>query len=345
MKKLKKLPNKKTSIKLVRIKILGSNMKKILLPVAMGLIATAPLAAEDYPMSRMLRDMGYTESYLIDTFATEVEQSNKNAREFYAGKELDNSVKPKKKAETHYGFTKEEVLQPRISDAVESPEMIPLLQRYHKQNPRSAKITRKLAQTCYSSGQYKEALYWFTLTYQRDRSDLDSLWNMAVIADSLGDRKQAVKYLKEYKKVDPNSAWGRMAGELLEGSYSGADMSEAFENKMPSTVEMAGGSNGNAGAKNSDSDSAEGGIIVMQGDKYELETFVANYKPNKNFNSEPTKVSSTSKGNSQPKSTPKIANTSLGSAEIKPTALEATTSVAAVDENADVKTVGTPLGN
>ena len=175
-------------------------MKKIITQAAIALLCAAPLAAEDYPIELMVRDMGYTSHYMTVDVVNSVKKSNADAKAYYATKKLEQPGRKKRSYEVvpHKGFEKDEILQPRITEASESPEMIPALLRYHKENPKADKITRKLAVTTYSIGQYKEALYWYTLTYQRNRNDLESLWNMASIADSIGEKQQAILYLREY---------------------------------------------------------------------------------------------------------------------------------------------------
>ncbi len=357
-------------------------MKKIITQVALSLLFVAPLAAEDYPIDLLVRDMGYTSRFMTVDLVNSVKKSNADAKAYYATKKLDQPYTKQKntiETEPQKYFSKEEILQPRISEASESPDMIPALLRYHKANPKADKITRKLALTTYSIGQYKEALYWYTLTYQRNRNDLESLWNMAVIADSIGEKSQAKVYLKEYARIDPNSAWGRMARNLLSSDYSSDNMSESFEKQMAKFLDSSSNntteSNSSSGnVKTSDSNS-DNGMIVVSGDKYDLESFVASYKQNKNFNEEKTKDGDTLKGNSQPKSRmkkdgskPSIEkaaisekNTStaksLTTAKVAPvteekslakdepkqvTAVKATNSI---DEDTAVKATATPLGD
>ena len=351
-------------------------MKKIMTQVALGLLCVAPVLAEDYPIELLIRDMGYTSRFMTVDVVNEVKKSNADAKAYYATKKLEH---PKSKKSVcispQRGFEKEDILQPRISEAAESPEMIPALLRYHKANPKADKITRKLAVTTYSLGQYKEALYWYTLTYQRNRNDLESLWNMATIADSIGDKNQARVYLKEYAKADPNSAWGRMARNLLNSNYSADNMSESFENELAKVVVSDPSSRDSSEKQqvnNSDS-TGDNGMIVVSGDKYDLESFVSSYRPNKNFSDNKTKDGDTLKGNSQTKVENKkesvksserkaaISETKTSTARPISEAKVVTTSkvkdttdsqmkevqavkAAALGDDSEIKAIGTPLG-
>ncbi|MBQ3643684.1 MAG: hypothetical protein II961_03715 [Candidatus Riflebacteria bacterium] len=340
-------------------------MKKIITQVTLALLAASPLLAEDYPIELMVRDMGYTSNYMTIDVVNSVKKSNADAKAYYATKKLDQPKRRKTSVvEPQRGFEKEEILQPRISEASESPEMIPALLRYHKENPKADKITRKLAVTTYSLGQYKEALYWYTLTYQRNRSDLESLWNMASIADSIGEKQQARLYLREYARVDPNSAWGRMARNILNNGYSSDNMTESFDDQMARVLDSGSSikesqSSGNK-VKSSSSSASGDGMIVVSGDKYDLESFVASYKPNKNFNENSTKDGDTLKGKSQPKLSNKKegVKTSLEKAAIsEKKQVESTKSdtdtmlvpalkaAPLAEEDATVKTVADPLGD
>ena len=306
-------------------------MKKIITTVALGLVSMAPLAAEDYPIDLLVRDMGYTEPLITVETVIAVKKANADAKKYYATKKLEDT-RPHKASAVSYsgnGMTIDDMLKPRITDAVESTEMIPALQRYHKANPKSEKITRKLAATTYSAGQYKEALYWYTLTYQRDRSDYESLWNMACIADSIGEKDQARVYLKQYVKVDPNSAWGRMAKDILNNGYQASNMSDSFEDEISKFLDSGSSESSDSGRRsqnrvNTSDSTGTDGMIVVSGDKYELESFVASYKNKQNF-TEAKKDSETLKGKSKKstvKATPSVAQTpktSLDNARISTT--------------------------
>ncbi len=339
-------------------------MKKIITQAAIALLCAAPLAAEDYPIDLMIRDMGYTSHYMTIDVVNSVKKSNADAKAYYATKKLEQPGKKKTSGVIpQRGFEKEEILQPRISEASESPEMIPALLRYHKENPKADKITRKLAVTTYSLGQYKEALYWYTLTYQRNRSDLESLWNMASIADSIGEKQQAVLYLREYARVDPNSAWGRMARNILNSGYSADNMTESFDDYMARVMNGSSNNGDSKSSKGKVQKSASGGddgMIVVSGDKYDLESFAASYRPKKNFNEPAAKGGDTLKGNSQTKldSTKSGSKTSLERASVsepKPVAtskpisgakvVPALKAGAPVDEDIEVKTTAAPLGD
>ena len=338
-------------------------MKKIITPVAIALLGISPLLAEDYPIELMIRDMGYSSHYMTVDVVNSVKKSNADAKAYYATKKLEQPSKKKSSQVISYkGFEKDDILQPRISEASESPEMIPALLRYHKENPKADKITRKLAVTTYSIGQYKEALYWYTLTYQRNRSDLESLWNMASIADSIGEKQQAVLYLREYARVDPNSAWGRMARNLLSNGYSADNMSESFDDQMARVLNSSGGSENKKSSGNKverSGNSNDDGMIVVSGDKYDLESFVASYKPNKNFNETSAKDGDTLKGTSQTKSKSKKSGskTSLESATVNETPVATSKPIAGakvvpaykaappIEEDASVTTTAAPLGD
>lgn len=297
-------------------------MKKLITTVALGLVSMAPLAAEDYPIDLLVRDMGYTEPLITVDTVVAVKKANADAKKYYATKKLD-SVKPAKASSvscSSNGMTIDDMLKPRISDAVESTDMIPALMRYHKANPKSEKITRKLAATTYSAGQYKEALYWYTLTYQRDRSDFESLWNMACIADSIGEKDQARVYLKQYVKVDPMSGWGRMAKDILNNGYQSSNMSDSFEDEISRFLDSSSAGtesdrNSRNSVKSSDSDGTDG-MIVVSGDKYDLESFVASNNK-KNFTETKTD-NDTLKGKSQKVNQKPVqaAKTSLDNARI-----------------------------
>ncbi|MBP7635356.1 hypothetical protein KBA41_14405 [Candidatus Ozemobacteraceae bacterium] len=139
----------------------------------------------------------------------------------------------------------------------EHASMIPFLLSLQKKQPESPKISRKLALTCLQAGQPREALYWFTYTYQRDRTDLPALWNMAALSYRLGDTRKLNDYLDEYAKRDPNSMWGMVAKKFLEtGTFAGYDArSTIADHGMPRVGYVGGGA---AGAK-------EGGLMVVEG--------------------------------------------------------------------------------
>lgn len=158
----------------------------------------------------------------------------------------------------------------------ESASMIPFLLTLQKKQPESAKISRKLALTCLEAGQPREALYWFSYTYQRDRTDLPALWNMAALAYRLGDTRKTNDYLDEYARRDPNSMWGMVAKKFREtgtfGGYnSGTTMSEYG---MPRIGFVSAGA---AGAP-------EGGMMVVEGKRTSAEEILpeANQLPDVN---------------------------------------------------------------
>jgi hypothetical protein len=122
-----------------------------------------------------------------------------------------------------------DMLVPQVYMRAEPGKMIPTLIRLHQQQPLSEKITRKLALTCLKAGQPREALHWFTRTYQLDRTDIQALWNMAALSYRLGDFPATAAFLKEYARIDPYTAWGRLAREFQDsGNYAGIDFSKPF---------------------------------------------------------------------------------------------------------------------
>ncbi len=158
----------------------------------------------------------------------------------------------------------------------EHASMIPFLLSLQKKQPESPKISRKLALTCLQAGQPREALYWFTYTYQRDRTDLPALWNMAALAHRLGDVRKMNDYLDEYARRDPNSMWGMVAKKFLEtGTFAGYDArSTIADHGMPRVGYVGGGA---AGAK-------EGGLMVVEGKRVTPEEMLpeANQLPDVN---------------------------------------------------------------
>lgn len=225
-------------------------MKKKILALFLTLASTQVMAENNY---EILKQMGYTQEYIFQN--TPVESMDKNLR---------TPPKIKEKREK-YVPPVEDFIKARIYGAGESSGMIPLLLKLQKKNPTSLKLPKKLAITCYKAGQFKEALYWYTQTYLRDRSDVESLWNMASIAHQLGMNSEARKYLEEYTKVDPNSAWGRMAREFLENNYSN-NLKDGFNNE-----------NARGGYVEKGSNDSESGILVVEGKRTTVEDFVAGY--------------------------------------------------------------------
>lgn len=153
----------------------------------------------------------------------------------------------------------------------EHASMIPFLLSLQKKQPTSSKISRKLALTCLQAGQPREALYWFTYTYQRDRNDLPALWNMAALAYRLGDTRKLNDYLDEYARRDPNSMWGMVAKKFLEtGTFAGFDArSTIAEHGMPRIGYVGAGA---AGAR-------EGGLMVVEGKRVSPEEMLSEANP------------------------------------------------------------------
>lgn len=123
-------------------------------------------------------------------------------------------------------------LNPRVYQAPEPSSLIPTLIRLHQKDPQSPKITRKLALTCLEADQPQEALHWFSMTWQRDHGDLAALWNLAALSWRLGDRQAARSFLQEYARLDPYSAWGKTARQMLEYEFL-TDSSGNFDGTMP----------------------------------------------------------------------------------------------------------------
>ena len=68
-------------------------MKKIITQAAIAILCAAPLAAEDYPIELMIRDMGYTSHYMTIDVVNSVKKSNADAKAYYATKGLDKPTK------------------------------------------------------------------------------------------------------------------------------------------------------------------------------------------------------------------------------------------------------------
>lgn len=271
-------------------------MKKILLPVMLGLLCS-PLCAAEPPLHELVRDLGYADEFITSNLP----EAKSKKKQDSAGKAAKAS-KPSHITPQREALSPDDLLQPRVYQKGESSGMIPVLMRYHRANPTSDRITRKLAVTCLKNGQHREALYWYTQTYQRDRSDFQSLWNMAALSYSLGESRQTQKYLQEYAKVDPNSAWGRMAREFLAGRFSGNDLSQGFQQQSARVGESSG--------KKTAAPETGDGILVVEGKRYNLESFVNFYDEQIDVE-KPTKLDDTLKGKSE-------ASSSENRAEKKP---------------------------
>ncbi len=277
-------------------------MKKLLLPVLLGLIC-APLSA-DPDLQEFVRELGYRDDYISENLPAP---------------KAPPKVAPKKQQPVHAEpqrdlMQPEDLLYPRVFQKGESAAMIPVLVRLHRANPTSDKITRKLAVTCLKNGQQREALYWYTQTYHRNRSDFESLWNMASLSYSLGETALTKKYLEEYAKLDPNSAWGRMAREFLAGRFSGADLGDGFEKGIGRVGEPAGGVGGKkasvAPTVSGKSSETGDGILIVEGKRYDVESFVSFYDENTEIE-KPTKLNDTLKGKSGTRSSDKKAGKKL----------------------------------
>ena len=254
-------------------------MKKAIIPLVFGLLTT-PVMAEN--IHKTLKKMGYSQEFIEDKALEPYREcTDRVSKRKVFTSDLKESKAPR--------ISPVDFLHPRVFQKSESPDMIPLLIKLQKKNPTSAKITRKLAVTCLKTGQVREALQWFMYTYQRDRDDLEALWNMAALSYQLEDMDQAELYLKEYALRDPHSAWGRMSREFLEGKYLGNDLKDGFKGEFSRIGYVEGGS-GKSGKKDKDSkkkkekikDSKEAtgnGIIVIEGTRTNLETIFNEYEP------------------------------------------------------------------
>jgi tetratricopeptide (TPR) repeat protein len=268
-------------------------MKKILIPIIMGMLCS-PVAAED--IRQMMENMGYSEPSLFKhvpekSFATRVPARVVKSHEY-------------QKSDSHDRFDPDDLLYPRVFTRSEPSNMIPFLMKLQKKNPTSARITRKLAVTCLQNGQPREALYWYIQTYQRDRSYHEALWNMAAIAYQLGEMDQAAVYLEEYAKVDPHSAWGRMAREFLKGRFSGATLDEGFKAEF-SKIGYTEEGNGNGD-----------GILVIEGTRTTVEELFDPLQSNITPSTAIKKDTAKGKSGKPAAKTSKSRNSSLGKAKI-----------------------------
>lgn len=326
-------------------------MKKILIPIMLGLLCSPAIA--EPTLHDFARELGYSEAFLNEGLAGTLNAKSDSVLP-RAQNKSQKVIHSEPRAEL---MEANDLLHPRVFQKGESPAMIPVLTRLHRQNPRSEKITRKLAVTCLRSGQPREALYWYIQTYQRDRSDFESLWNMASIAYRLGEMDQAKKYLEEYSALDPNSAWGRMARDFLSGSFSGNNLSDGFKSGFGRTVVSSGNKIDDrtrvlreqavmAGESDGRSDSA---IMVIEGKRTDFDSFMS--KMDKSETLKPNKKNGTLEGKSRAKaSTVKEGSkSSLEKARIveKPVAPEpqavAPVSTMVASESAPISTASSPV--
>lgn len=239
-------------------------MKKILIPILFGMICS-PVQVVTADSLELVKALGYSEEYILQHAPTK-----KQARVSYASPPYQRE--PGFIATSRYDAN--ELLQPRVFESGETASMIPLLLRLYRQSPESDKITRQLAYTCLRAGQPREALHWFIQTYQRDRSDFESLWNMASLAYQLREMAQTQKYLREYAEVDPNSAWGRMARDFLAGRFSGVTMDRGFRSNLPRTGVTL------SGAPDNKKDTGQPGrsVMIIEGQRTTFEGFMDRYE-------------------------------------------------------------------
>ncbi len=204
---------------------------RIFLFLLTGILCASSLLGDPPPRS-VARELGYSDELLERLSPTQGKRSLPDPN-YEAPRNPGGSVPT------------ENLLPPKYYQSAESASMIPFLLTLQKKSPQSPKITRKLALTCLKAGQPREALHWFTQTFHRDRSDFSALWNMAALSHRLGDPKATRAYLNEYSKIDPYSAWGKMAREYLESDpWSAPNMSSGFSQTLPrfGYVETATGS-------------------------------------------------------------------------------------------------------
>jgi len=226
--------------------------KKTLLTSAFCLIASGALLA-DPPAIDMARELGYSEI---------LEQKEVPHKHFPRA--------PKAKGETGLQPLTEnrvnadvKLLEPMVYQKAEPASMIPFLMTLQKRQPDSPKITRKLALTCLEAGQPREALYWFTQVWQRDKTDLGALWNMAALSYRIGDTRRTSDYLQEYARRDPYSAWGLVARKFNEtGMFGGFNSARAFDAAgFPRVGFVEPGATGGP----------EGGLMVVEGKRVSAE--------------------------------------------------------------------------
>jgi len=196
----------------------------LLLSLAFGFVSAVPFVSlADPPARDMAKTFGYGPDIVDQMPTTQGPRAPNPQRR--------PSVSPREPA-LDSGLLHR--IQPRVYQHSEPSSLLPTLLRLHQQQPASPKITRKLALTCLQAGQTREALHWFMQTFQRDRSDLAALWNMAALSLQLGDKTAAHAYLAQYAHQDSYSPWGRMAKRFLasEGSLAG-NSSEDFQGTAP----------------------------------------------------------------------------------------------------------------
>ncbi|MGM0599840.1 MAG: tetratricopeptide repeat protein [Candidatus Rifleibacteriota bacterium] len=267
-------------------------MKKILIPVFMGILCS-PVSATN--LKEMVKDMGYTEPALFE----QIPEQKKFVAEtpFERKHHLQNITEKKQELE----LNPDDFLEPRVFTKSEPGKMIPFLLKLHKKNPVSPKITRKLAATCLKCGQTREALYWYTQTYQRDRSDHEALWNMAALSYQLKEEEKTARFLKEYAQMDPHSSWGRLARNFLKGRFGGETMNEEFDDQFSRYGDAGKSTDDKKGSRVKTSDKSDKeGILVIEGKRTSLSEFYHDYQEPEV--SEAVTLKDTLKGKSEKKS-------------------------------------------
>jgi len=224
---------------------------------ALCMFALLPAHA-DPPASEMARDLGYSSELLDQKELPKTHFPRAPREKLRTG--IETLTEGKVSADR-------QLLEPQVYQKAEPASMIPFLMTIQKKQPNSPKITRKLALTCLQAGQPREALYWFTQTWQRDRTDLPALWNMASLSYRLGDIRKTNDYLAEYAKRDPNTSWGMVARKFLEtGTFGGYDAASTYESRgIPRIGFVAAGSSG----------SPEGGLMVVEGKRVDVDEMVS----------------------------------------------------------------------
>lgn len=202
----------------------------------------------------MLKSMGYRDSYIFEN-APDVISDFPTRRPLRIREDVSEPI-----------LEPEAFLKTRIFDPADSTAMLPTLMRMHEENPLCGDITRRISNLYLHSGKYEEALHWFIGTYQRDRADLVSLWNMAALSYQLDRPAQTKKILSEYSKVDPNSAWGRMAREFLRGRFSGSELSDGFSDTSP-----------RIGRAEASAKPSSGHIMILEDTRTNFDHFMKNY--------------------------------------------------------------------
>lgn len=76
------------------------------------------------------------------------------------------------------------------------------LQKLHEDNPGSTAIIAQIAVIEAQLGRYPDAIRYLGMAASMEPNNANHIFNMAVIADRAGDKKQAVRYYEEALEVD-----------------------------------------------------------------------------------------------------------------------------------------------